>query len=151
MKRTLHRHRKSIAASAVIGGLAAVLAMAVYDRMESLVGAYLWPVAEGSTRDIRRGDGWLEMRISIKKLRQECVFSSINAYGIDADGIKRDAYLSRIDMPQDGRNRPAGKHDIGAWLVNVEPVYRRVEVWTSHVCSGQPTLTRLLDIPLMKQ
>lgn len=79
---------------------------------------------------------------------QECSYVRVLAYTRDPDGIMRDAYIKRVDMPEDGHTKPAGNFDIGTWRVWPRGNAIAVLVFAVHDCGGRQVRTMIAEVAL---
>lgn len=78
----------------------------------------------------------------------ECVYVRVKAYTRSADGVLRDAYIQRVDMPEDGHNKPAGYFDIGTWRIWPKDAATSVLVYAIHNCGGRQVRTVIADVAI---
>ena len=93
------------------------------------------------------------VRISGEKLRgDECKFLSITGVTLDASGVKTQANITRIDVPQNGNTKDRGKWDIGLWKIQpVTDAAVSVQAYTNHSCLGRIINTKIVDVKLVKR
>lgn len=96
----------------------------------------------------RTTDGVL-IRIYGEKLRGvECKYLDIQAFGDRIIGMPIDLHIKRVDMPSDGKTKPAGSYDIGTWNVHPTATVSVVRVYVSHDCEGSKVATQIAKVML---
>lgn len=90
-----------------------------------------------------------EVVLSISGVKhRDCQYLRITAYTEWADGSMRDAYISRIDMPEKGETKPKGNFHIGSWRVWPRAGGVRVLAYVHHLCGSRMVTTKVADVPL---
>lgn len=78
----------------------------------------------------------------------ECAYIRVQAYTRALDGVLRDAYIRRVDMPEDGHTKPAGAFDIGVWRIWPKGEAVAVLVFALHDCGGRQVRTKIAEVSL---
>lgn len=76
----------------------------------------------------------------------ECTYVRVKAYTRNAAGVMKDAYIQRVDMPEDGHNKPPGNFDIGVWRIWPKDDASSVVVYAIHSCNGRQVRTVIADV-----
>lgn len=83
-----------------------------------------------------------------EKRASECTYIRVLAYTRTADGVLRDAFIRRVDMPEDGHTKPAGQFDLGTWRVWPRSDAKAVLVFAVHDCGGRQVRTKIAEVAL---
>lgn len=96
--------------------------------------------------------GHITVRMYGKKLRGvECEYKGIQAFGDRINGLPVDLNSKRIDIPEKGLTKDAGRYDIGIWEIwPIEGIYR-VRVNVGHECGKSRVSTEIASINLDKK
>lgn len=78
----------------------------------------------------------------------ECSYIRVLAYTRAAEGTMRDAYIRRVDMPEDGHTKPAGNFDIGVWRIWPRGDAVAVVVYALHQCGSRQVRTKIAEVAL---
>lgn len=108
----------------------------------------IYPVTEMNGNLVHRDGDSAWIRIAGTKTGRDCVFLSIQAYGTDDIGVRRDAMLERIDGVVDGHSKPPGEYDLGIWRIWTLGLSTGAEVWVSHDCDGRRVVTQIAKVQL---
>lgn len=96
---------------------------------------------------VRSGDSVI-INIRGQKLR-DCRYSGITAYSVGAAGVRYDARIERIDLPEKGETKPIGQYDLGSW--RIWPIYdetRAVIVFVDHFCGNVQVRSVIAEVQL---
>lgn len=96
----------------------------------------------------RTADGILLRMYGVKHRGAECEFLDIQAFGDRLVGLPIDLYINRVDMPADGKTKPAGVYDIGLWNIHPTAQVTQVRVYVSHDCDGTKWATQIAKVEL---
>lgn len=81
-----------------------------------------------------------------EKLRA-CTYIGINAY-TRHDGVMKDAFTKRVDVPHTAATKPLGRFDVGNWLVWPIDGAGRVLLYVQHDCNGRVVVTKIAEVDL---
>lgn len=148
---TLRQYPRNAAAAAAVGALIMLSAMQFMPWLPERVELWLNPVVTADVRVVRSGQGWVDVQMSVDK-RRPCEYLGIQAYRVDALGVRSDALLWRDaptgEAPRAGFTRPVGAHNLGTWTVRYQHPAKHVEIWVSHRCDRRVLVTELARIGL---
>ena len=84
-----------------------------------------------------------------KKFRGvECEYKGIQAFGDRINGLPVDLNSKRIDIPEKGLTKDAGRYDIGIWEIwPIEGIYR-IRVNVGHECGKSKVSTEIASVIL---
>jgi hypothetical protein len=137
----------TIAAGVALGLLAAPLTPIVTETWRDWYDG-MRPVITATVRVVDVDEHRALISMQAEKLR-ECDYVRLVAYTIDADGIRRDATIRRLDAEVRGITRGVGKYDLGKWEVYPRLGGRTVRVESVHDCDGRQVRTVLGQVELL--
>lgn len=110
---------------------------------------WITPVVKMHGELIARTNDGVLIRMYGEKLRGvECRFIDIQAFGDRMVGMPIDLYIKRVDMPSDGKTKPAGVYDIGTWNIHPTSTVTQVRVFVSHECDNAKVATQIAKVAL---
>jgi hypothetical protein len=77
-----------------------------------------------------------------------CKYIGIQGFSQVGNGPKRDTIITRLDMPSEGKTKPAGVFDIGHWRLQPVTGADHVSVYVQHDCDGRVVLTKITEVTL---
>jgi hypothetical protein len=135
-----------------LGVVLGLLMAPVAPIMSDLAGDWydgLRPVIVAKVRVVDVDDQRAVIHMEADK-RRDCNFVRLVAYTIDADGVRRDAQIRRLDGGQmQGITRGVGKYDLGNWEVVPRLGGRMVRVESVHDCDTRQVRTLLGQVELL--
>lgn len=138
--------------SMLIGCIAGLLIVPLSDvAIDSIRGTYddRNPVIIANGTLVAAREDWAEVAI-IGDKRRACIYVAMSAYSTDRNGLLRDSYVSRVDMPSSGTTRPLGTQTLGVWRIWPVLGATSVQLWITHQCEGRLVRTMLAEIELPK-
>lgn len=135
--------------TAVLTGV--LLSPILFTVGNSIVDAYddAFPVVEMKGAFISRLDDAVVISVKGRKLR-DCQFLKIDSYSVMPDGVRLDAYESRLNGGRiDKGTKPIGDFDLGHW--QIQPINTQavaVEMYVEHMCRGHITITKIAEVAL---
>ena len=80
---------------------------------------------------------------------RSCKFIGLQA-NATANGVVRDAFLTRIDAPETGQSRPVGLVSIGTWRIKpVQPGPNTIRVFVTHECDERTIITKIAEVEVL--
>lgn len=134
-----------------IGVVFGLLAAPTVPYLSSVANAWydeLRPVITGYVRVIHVDEHHATISMRVEKHR-ECEYVRLVAYTIDADGVRRDATIRRVDGEESGKTRMVGEYDLGNWEIFPRLGGRMVRVESVHDCNGRQVRTILGQVELL--
>jgi len=108
------------------------------------------PVVVTNGTLLHREEDSVEVAIVGEKKRA-CIYVALAAYATGADGLMRDTYTLRVDMPSGGATRPVGPQSFGVWrLWPIPKGVTRIQMWSTHQCEGRLVRSLMAEIELGK-
>jgi hypothetical protein len=105
------------------------------------------PVLISTGAIIERTDEHIEIAVHGRKLRA-CTYVSLSSFALGRDGILRDTFVLRVDMPATNATRPIGTQSLGVWRAWPVEGARSVQLWASHQCDGRLVRTLMAEVVL---
>lgn len=135
--------------TAVLSGV--LISPILFTIGNSVVDAYdnAFPVVDMRGTFVSRLDDAVVISVKGRKLR-DCQFLKIGSYSIMPDGVRLDAYESRLNGGRiDKGTKPLGDFDLGHW--QIQPINAQavaVEMYVEHMCRGHITITKIAEVAL---
>lgn len=145
--RSLLEQRWTVAIGGLIGFLIAPVGQGLWAAALDVYDAHR-PVAMISTASVvaREADAVM-VEMTVRKLR-DCTYIRMQAFGSSKGGALSDAYMRRIDRPEDGSTKPMGEFSIGTWRIWPVGGASSVIVYAQHDCGGRIVQTRLAQVAI---
>jgi hypothetical protein len=96
---------------------------------------------------VDKGGDEVTVGLIVRKGR-ECDYIRLQAFGARGDEPLKDAYMRRLDVPENGATKPRGTFDIGTWRIWPTSGASSVIVYAQHDCSGRIVQTKLAEVAL---
>lgn len=134
--------RWTLSAAVVIG-----LALSPAANLPYLIYDALVPVVRMQGELVSKTEDSVVVHIWGSKSR-ECKYLGLQAFSTGPNGNRRDANITRLDMPSAGATKPKGEFDIGNWKLWPVTGAVSVQVYVQHDCDGRILNAQIAEVVL---